>query len=139
MRPFQGIDCLGRGGEPPRSEELVGVWRACGLREGLDLRTPDGRVCYYPVGRGDVTFARDGAFRLRTVNAAGTFAREGSWALAGGALLVRLGGDEGRFLPRVEGRILRLAPDRAHLRCAQKLLHAPAFEKEGRGGAPDGF
>ena len=130
MRPFRGMNRFGRGDTPARAEELIGEWRAAGLREGLDLRTPDGRMCYYPVGRGGVAFDADGTFRLRTVNAAGALARKGRWALDDGVLRVYLGGDEGRFRLRVEAGALRLAPDRAFARCADKLLHAPAFQRE---------
>ena len=112
---------------PPWAPALIGHWRAAGLREGLDLRTPDGRVCYYPVGRGGVSFGADGAFWIRAVIGGGTLEREGRWALRAGVLCVRLGGDEGRFHPYLEAGALRLAPDRAFLRCADKLLHAPQF------------
>ena len=130
MRPFQGIERLGGRDAPPEAEELIGRWKACGLREGLDLRTPDGRVSYYPVGCGGVAFDMDGAFWLVAVNGAGAFKRQGNWALECGVLRVRLGEDEGKYRLRVEGDALRLAPDGAFLRCADKLLHWPVFQKE---------
>ena len=130
MRPFRGINRFGWGDAPPQARELIGFWRACGLCEGLDMRTADGRACYYPVGRGGVRFEADGRFRLTAVNGAGVFERTGSWALEGSVLHVRLGEDEGRYRLRLEGGALALAPDRTFLRCADKLLHGPVFEKE---------
>lgn len=104
-----------------------GRYRACGLREGLDLRTPDGRHAYYPVGRGGLTLYPNGMLAVRNVNAGGTFVRRGRWAMEGGLLLLRLGADTGRFRVSLEGARLRLTPCASWL--PRRLLHAPEFER----------
>lgn len=108
---------------------LLGAWRASGRREGLDLADARGRLCYYPVGRGEIAFLPGGAFLLTLVNGAGTFCREGRWRMDGNLLILRVGRDEGGFRMRVAGGVLTLAPDRGRLRCPEKLLHWPEFER----------
>ena len=119
-------------GEPLGEDgaHLVGRWRACGLREGLDMLRADGRLSYYPVGRGSVAFSPDGGFELTAVTGAGKFTREGRWALRGGLLRIRIGEDSGLYYARSSENRLVLAPARETYGCADKLLHRAEFEKE---------
>ena len=110
-------------------ETIYGSWQACGLREGLDMRGEDGRLCYYPVGRGGLSFEADDALRLTTVNAAGTFVRRGSWRVDGDLLHIRLGRDSGAYRFDLAGDCLRLIPERTFYSCADRLLHRPVFRR----------
>ena len=109
--------------------QLIGEWRACGLREGLDMLREDGRLCYYPVGRGGITFLPGGVFRLTTVNAAGTLTREGRWSLNAGLVCVRMGEERGAYCADVACGRLTLAPERMLYRGESKRLHRPVFER----------
>ena len=112
------------------ASRLVGRWRASGLCEGLDMRGGNGRVSYYPVGRGGMALLQGGVFRLENINASGVFRREGEWSLKDGRLCIRLGDDIGWFCASLSDGRLTLLPERAHYRCAQRLLHRPTFERD---------
>ena len=93
------------------------------------MRRKDGRLCYYPVGRGGLSFEANGALRLTTVNAAGTFERGGSWWVDGDLLHIRLGRESGAYRFDLTGDYLRLIPERAFYGCADRLLHRPEFRR----------
>jgi len=139
VRLLSGIRALwaGRGdeleGQTPADEGagLLGLWMACGQREGLDMMRGR-RLSYYPIGRGSMELFADGRVRYTTVNASGTYRRGGTYRLdARGRLRITIGEDAGLFRCAVSDGALRLSPDRAFFRVAEKRLHRPCFCRVG--------
>lgn len=105
----------------------AGLWMACGQREGLDMMHGR-RLSYYPIGRGSMELCADGSVRYTMVNASGTYKRSGKYSFdARGRLEIAFGEDAGVFRCSISGNVMRLWPERAFFRVAEKRLHWPVF------------
>lgn len=108
---------------------ILGLWMACGQREGLDMMRGR-RLSYYPIGRGSIELLADGRVRYTTVNASGTYRRSGTYRFdARGRLRITIGEDAGVFRCAAADGVLRLYPERSFFRVAEKRLHRPCFRR----------